>query len=69
MNKAQITDLAQQYGTYELSILPYGDCCAYLVGRHPHTRSRLEDLRTVEAGGEFRDLETAAIDAAEIVRV
>lgn len=69
MNKAQITDLAHQYGTYELSILPYGDCCAYLVGRHPQTRSRLEDIRTAEAGGQFGDLETAAFEAAEIVKV
>ncbi len=69
LNKAQITDLAQQFGTYALSILPYGDCCAYLVGRHPQTRSRLEEIRAVEADGRFEDLETAAFEAVEIVKV
>jgi thiamine biosynthesis protein ThiI len=67
LNKAQIVELARQFGTYELSILPYGDCCAFLVGRHPQTRSCLEDVLTAEAAGGFGELETAALEAAEVV--
>ena len=46
-DKQEIVALAQQIGTYELSILPYKDCCS-LIARHPDTRANLKDVLEAE---------------------
>ena len=48
MNKQEIIEQARRIGTYEISILPYKDCCA-LIGRHPRTRTRPEAAARLEA--------------------
>ncbi|MEA2098094.1 MAG: tRNA uracil 4-sulfurtransferase ThiI [Patescibacteria group bacterium] len=44
MNKQEIIDLASRIGTYETSIIPYQDCCSFLIAKHPETKARLEDV-------------------------
>ena len=44
MNKQEIIDLAVKIGTYETSILPYQDCCSFLIAKHPETKAKLEDI-------------------------
>ena len=44
MNKQEIIDLALKIGTYETSIIPYQDCCSFLIAKHPETRAKLEDI-------------------------
>ncbi|MFN4180780.1 MAG: tRNA uracil 4-sulfurtransferase ThiI [Armatimonadota bacterium] len=46
-DKQEIVALAQQIGTYELSIQPYKDCCS-LIARHPETRANLKDVLEAE---------------------
>jgi thiamine biosynthesis protein ThiI len=46
-DKQEIVALAQQIGTYELSIQPYKDCCS-LIARHPETRANLQDVLEAE---------------------
>jgi thiamine biosynthesis protein ThiI len=59
-DKSEIIARARAIGTYELSILPYDDCCSLFVPKHPATRARLSDLERAEAG-----LDTEAM-AAEL---
>jgi len=44
MNKQEIIDLAVRIKTYETSILPYQDCCSFLIARHPETKAKLEEI-------------------------
>ena len=44
MNKQEIIDLALKIKTYETSILPYQDCCSFLIAKHPETKAKLEDI-------------------------
>ena len=44
MNKQEIINLAIQIKTYEISILPYQDCCSFLIAKHPETKARLEEI-------------------------
>ena len=44
MNKQEIIDLAVKIGTYETSIIPYQDCCSFLIARHPETKAKLEEI-------------------------
>ncbi|MCK4525044.1 MAG: tRNA 4-thiouridine(8) synthase ThiI, partial [Candidatus Andersenbacteria bacterium] len=44
MNKQEIINLAVKIETYETSILPYQDCCSFLIAKHPETKAKLEDI-------------------------
>ncbi|MBI2194522.1 MAG: tRNA 4-thiouridine(8) synthase ThiI [Planctomycetes bacterium] len=47
-DKRTTTDLARRIGTYDISILPYQDCCSFLLARHPETRWSLEEAESYE---------------------
>jgi thiamine biosynthesis protein ThiI len=47
-NKVETVSLAREIGTYDLSILPYEDCCTVFIPRHPVIKPRLEDVREAE---------------------
>ncbi len=44
MNKQEMIDLAVKIETYETSILPYQDCCSFLIARHPETKAKLDEI-------------------------
>ncbi|WP_068696494.1 tRNA uracil 4-sulfurtransferase ThiI [Paenibacillus yonginensis] len=48
MDKQEIIDLSQRIGTYELSILPYEDCCTLFVPKSPATKPNLRVVENVE---------------------
>jgi thiamine biosynthesis protein ThiI len=48
MDKTEIVDEARRIGTFEVSILPYGDCCSFLVPAHPETAARLAAVEAME---------------------
>ncbi len=48
-DKSEIIARAQAIGTFDLSILPYEDCCQLFVPRHPATRARLDEVRAAES--------------------
>ena len=48
-DKVDIMDLAQDIGTYELSIQPYEDCCTVFLPKHPVTKPALMAIERSEA--------------------
>lgn len=48
LNKEEIISVAKKIGTYELSILPYPDCCSFMVDKHPQTKAKLKDVLLFE---------------------
>ena len=46
-NKKDIINLAVDIGTYDISILPYEDCCGFFVPKHPETKANLEIIQDV----------------------
>ncbi|MBU4502971.1 MAG: 7-cyano-7-deazaguanine synthase [Nanoarchaeota archaeon] len=65
-NKDDIVNKAKEIGTYELSILPYSDCCSLLVGKHPETRARLEDVEAIEKNMDVKKLTENALKNSDI---
>ncbi|HHY44277.1 MAG TPA: tRNA 4-thiouridine(8) synthase ThiI, partial [Firmicutes bacterium] len=47
-DKRETVELAEKIGTYELSCLPYEDCCTVFVPKHPVTKPRLDIAREAE---------------------
>jgi thiamine biosynthesis protein ThiI len=69
MNKDETVALARKIGTYEHSILPYPDCCSFMIAQHPETRASLTEIERYEAGIEqAAELVAAAVAAAEVKR-
>jgi thiamine biosynthesis protein ThiI len=66
MNKDETIALAKQIGTYEHSIVPYPDCCSFMIAPHPETRGVLDIVNQFEANIDgLEELLLAAVEAAE----
>jgi|AGTN01.1.fsa_nt_gi thiazole biosynthesis/tRNA modification protein ThiI len=61
MDKIEITALAERYGTFATSILPYEDCCTVFVPRHPVTRPKMREIERAEAGLDIEAMIEAAL--------
>jgi thiamine biosynthesis protein ThiI len=46
-DKNDILKIAKKIGTYEISNLPYGDCCSYFVPEHPKLKARKEEVQHI----------------------
>ncbi len=69
LDKAEIVRRAREIGTYEISILPYEDCCVLFAPRHPETRARLDRIEAIEARLDIPRLVESALDRMEIFSV
>ncbi|MFQ5893892.1 MAG: tRNA 4-thiouridine(8) synthase ThiI, partial [Nitrospinota bacterium] len=65
MDKREIIDLARAIGTYEVSIRPHDDCCAFLMPQRPATRSTPEELEAAEAALDVEALVSLALEGVE----
>ena len=63
MNKQEIVDIARKIGTYEISILPYGDCCSFLIAKHPVIKGRRRDFEIIDSGLNLGLAEKAFVEA------
>jgi len=65
MDKLEITEQAQQIGTFSTSIEPDQDCCSLFVPPHPSTKTRLDDIRRIERGLDIGALVKQGLEKAE----
>lgn len=65
MDKVEITDQAQQIGTFSISIEPDQDCCSLFTPPHPSIKTRLDDIRKVERAFDIGALVKQGLDKAE----
>lgn len=61
MDKEEIVTIARKIDTFEISILPFEDCCTVFTPKHPKTKPVLDKL--IEAENNIPDIE-AMIDRA-----
>ncbi|MDR0999437.1 MAG: tRNA 4-thiouridine(8) synthase ThiI [Clostridiales bacterium] len=70
MDKQQIINMAQEIGTFDISIRPYEDCCTVFVPEHPETKPVVS---AVDAAWRrlpgIEELILSAVEAAEIVDI
>ena len=68
-DKEEIIKLAKEFGTFEISIKPYPDCCNFLVGEYPETNANLDYIKSLEEGVKsLSELEKKALKDAEIIK-
>lgn len=66
LNKDEIRRIGREIGTYEISKLPYGDCCSFFVPKHPELKATQGMLKRNE---EQFDIEKLIENAIEKVKV
>ena len=49
VDKVDIIDIARKIDTYELSSLPYEDCCTVFLPKNPVIKPKLENVEREEA--------------------
>ena len=68
-DKSEIIEIAKRIDTYDLSSLPYEDCCTIFTPKHPATRPRREKVEEAEKALETEALMEKALNGLEIVSV
>ena len=67
MDKLEIIDIAKKIGTYDVSILPYEDCCTVFVPKHPVINPTLEKCLKEERTFDYESLIDEAINNIEVI--
>lgn len=65
MDKDEIITVAKEIGTYEISILPYEDCCVLFSPRHPVLRAELATTSEIYDSLKIDDMLKQAFDERE----
>ena len=66
-DKLEIIDLAKKINTYEISILPYEDCCTIFVPNHPVIKPEIDKAREYEKAFNFEELIDECIENATVI--
>jgi len=67
LDKADIIDHSKKIGTYDISILPYEDCCTVFVPKSPVTNPKREIVQNFESKVDFSKKIYKAMDEIETV--
>ena len=59
-DKNEIMNIAKKIGTFDISNLPYGDCCSYFVPEHPKLRARKDQIDDI--------LKKVKIDVVKVIK-
>jgi len=68
-NKVETIDLAKHIGTYDLSVLPYEDCCTVFVPKHPVIKPKLSEVLKAESALDIDALLDDCISRLEECRL
>lgn len=69
MDKAEIIEISQKIGAYDISILPYDDCCTIFIPKHPVTKPSLKSIEKLEKILELDGLVEEAVNDTELIRI
>ncbi len=69
MDKVDIISIARRIDTYDLSILPYEDCCTVFTPRHPRTHPVLKFVCQAEETLDVDGLIENCVSGAKITKI
>jgi thiamine biosynthesis protein ThiI len=68
-DKNEIIEIAEKINTFNISILPYEDCCTVFLPKYPAIKPRLETIIKAELNLDIEKLVTEAIESTEIIKL
>lgn len=69
MDKQEVIDISHKIGTYDISILPYEDCCTIFVPKAPKTKPRKDKVKHYESAYDFSETIQEAINGIETIKI
>ena len=69
LDKIEIINLAKDYGTYDISILPDQDCCSLFLPKSPATKAKKKFIEAEEENLAVENLVQDAIDSIDIIKI
>lgn len=67
LDKLEIIDLAKKIDTYNISILPYEDCCTVFVPKHPVINPNLQECLNNEKKFDYETMIETTIDHVQTI--
>ncbi|HAA25682.1 MAG TPA: tRNA 4-thiouridine(8) synthase ThiI [Ruminiclostridium sp.] len=69
MDKSEVVEISQKIETYDISILPYEDCCTVFVAKHPVTKPTIEKAERYESVLDMEKLIQNALDGTDTIYI
>ena len=69
LDKLEIINLAKDYGTYDISILPDQDCCSLFLPKSPAIKAKKQFIEAEEESLAVDNLIQDAIDSIDIIKI
>lgn len=69
LDKLEIIDIARKIDTYDISILPFEDCCTVFVPRHPVINPKLDICLAEEEKFAYQEMIDEAIVSEKIISI
>lgn len=69
MDKTEIIDIARRIDTFEISTLPYEDCCTIFTPKNPKTKPKAKTVERIEerSGMDMEHLIAHALSHTEVI--
>ncbi len=69
LDKLEIMDIARKIDTYEISILPFEDCCTVFVPKHPVINPRIDTAIYEEEKFDYKSMIDVAVETINTIKV
>ncbi|MBN2857192.1 MAG: tRNA 4-thiouridine(8) synthase ThiI [Candidatus Delongbacteria bacterium] len=66
-DKEETIEISRRIGTYDISTLPYDDCCTLFLPPNPNTRSKISNLEREETKVDIESIVKKAVETVEII--
>ena len=69
LDKLEIIEISKHIGTYDISILPYEDCCTIFLPKHPVINPNLEKALLYESMFDYKTMIEEAVNSMGTINV
>ena len=69
LDKLEIMEIARKIDTYDISILPYEDCCTVFVPKHPVINPKMELCEEMETRFDYQELINKALKNVKTITI
>lgn len=69
MDKDEVIEISRKIETFDISILPYEDCCTVFTPKHPKTRPAMQYVEEAEKAFDYAPMIKKAAEEARFVQI
>ena len=69
MDKGEIITISRKIETFDISVLPFEDCCTVFTPKHPRTRPKLPDIEKSESALDAASLCETALKSTRLLHI